>query len=215
MIKAVIFDMNGVIIDDEDIHEIAFKSALDKYNAHFNHEDYLKIFGGRTDEEGIEVLAKKLGRNDIPTDKVTQEKQKQYFNLFPQNKKTFKGVVGLVKSLSKQYKLALTTSATKKEANMILKEFNLTDYFPTVITSNDITRGKPDPQPYLLTAEKLNLNPSDCIVIEDSGNGVLSAKAAGMKCIGVTTTHPKKAVEMADKVVESFSEINNILINSL
>jgi len=98
---------------------------------------------------------------------------------------------------------------------MILNHFKIKKLFKIIITAQDITKGKPDPEPYLITAKKLQKNPKNCLAIEDSQSGVLSAKAAGMKCIAITTTHSEKDLANANLVVYTFSEINEDIIKTI
>lgn len=207
MISHVIFDMNGVIIDDEYVHEIAFQATVKKYGIKMTHEMYLACCAGRTDRAGFETVANETGVN-LPIEQVLEDKSQQYLELFPKYKRSFPGVIALINKLKRDYILALTSSASRAEVEMTLKEFEITDCFKVIVTADDITKGKPDPEPYLLTAQKLHVNPDVCVVIEDSRNGLLSAKAAGMKCIVITTTHAKADLKEADLIVDSFAVID-------
>lgn len=206
MIEAVIFDMNGVIIDDEHIHELAFKEVLKQYKIDLNHGEYTRLFAGKTDRDGFEEM-KKYSHVELDIEKCLHEKSERYLALFPQNKKSYPGVVELIQALSRKYILALTSSAIRKEVDLTIKVFGIEDRFRITISGDDVTNGKPDPEPYLKTAAKLNLDPAVCVVIEDSKSGVQSAKAAGMTCFGITTTHTANDLSDADEIFTSFDEI--------
>lgn len=210
-IKSVIFDMNGVIIDDEHVHEIAFKDVLSSYGINLTHEEYLKYFAGKTDKDGFINIAEVYGVV-LPVKKLLTEKAQIYLKTFPVNKRSYPGVIELIQNLAEHYTLALSSSSTRQEVNLILREFNLEHYFRVTVSADDISHGKPDPESYLKTAELLNIDPSECVVIEDSKSGVISAKAARMYCIGITTTHQKKDLKEADVVVNNFSQISTQLI---
>jgi HAD superfamily hydrolase (TIGR01509 family) len=210
MIKAVIFDMNGVIINDEHIHELAFKKIVKQYGINMKHKDYVNLCFGRTDKEGFENVGKVYKKN-LDLVKAVSEKSNLYMKIFPDNKKVYPGVTDLIKNLNKHFRLALTSSACRKEVNLILREFGLIKYFDVTVSADDVTKGKPDPEPYLLTAKKLFLRPNQCVVIEDSPSGVLSANKAGMRCVGIMTTYKRSDLKQTDKVVDDFDEIFEVL----
>jgi HAD superfamily hydrolase (TIGR01509 family) len=209
--QAVIFDMNGVIIDDEHIHEHAFSQVLESYGIELTHQAYLDSCAGRTDAVGFKQLSAQFEIN-INMYEALKAKSAAYLRLFPQHKRAYPGVIDLINHLHNRFVLALTTSSNKNEANLVLTEFKIKDAFSVVVTAEDVQRGKPDPQPYLLTASRLEVQPAECVVIEDSKSGVRSAKAAGMTCLAITTTHSASDLLEADNVLDSFDAIKNYLI---
>lgn len=215
MIKAVIFDMNGVIIDDELVHEIAFKQICANFKIKVTHQIYLRCCVGRTDAAGFEEIFKNHKIKMPPVKGLIKQKSALYQKLILKHVKTYPGVINLIKKLSKKYVLALATSSVKKEAFLTLNHFKVKDYFKAIVTADDITRGKPDPEPYLLAAKKLSLAPNKCVAIEDSVSGIISAKAAKMACIAITNTYPQNRLTQADVIVSKFSEINQKLIDSI
>ncbi len=214
MIRAVLFDMNGIIIDDEQVHEAAFRETLQPHGIELTHQLYLECCAGRTDGAGYEAIGHKLAES-LPVDELLRKKHAAYFELLPQNKKAHSGVVELIRRLQGDFRLAITSSSSRSEVDLVTREFGIRQYFETTISANDVIRGKPDPEPYLLTASLLKLEPSECAVIEDSKNGVTSAVAAGCHCIGITTTHDKEALSQADLVVGKFDEITLEVIMEL
>ncbi len=213
-VKAVLFDMNGIIIDDEHIHELAFQETVKPFGIILTHENYLECCAGKTDKAGYESISAKFSKA-LPIEDLLNQKSLQYLSLFPANKKSYPGVIELIHTLSKDFTLALTSSSSRQEVNLIISEFGIQDKFVVTISGNDVHKGKPDPEPNVLTAEKLHLQPNECVVVEDSKSGVTSAKAAGCFCIGVTTTHTREDLKQADIVVSSFSEISATRIASL
>ena len=211
MTKAIIFDMNGVLIDDEHIHELAFGKVLLNYGVKISHDDYQKICAGKTDRAGFEELAKTY-KIPIDPDAAILEKGKYYLSLFPSQKRTFLGAIELVRALSQKYVLALTSSAVKDEVELILQTFKIRELFKTIVSAEDVEHGKPDPEPYLLTARKLGLSPKDCVAIEDSPSGIHSAIASGMTCLAITTTHSKEELKQANQIFQSFAEIQTFLL---
>src|SRR5687767_517013 len=110
----------------------------------------------------------------------------------------YPGVVEFIKDLATRHPLALVTSSLPSEAKTVLRAFDITGCFQATVTADDITKGKPDPEGYLKGAAALNVDPKDCVVIEDAPSGVRAAKAAGMQCQVVTNTHTKDGLAGAD-----------------
>lgn len=214
MIKAILFDMNGVIINDEHIHERAFQTTVKKHGIDLSHEDYLICCSGKNDKAGYSDIAEKF-KVSLPIDDLLKEKYDIYPEIFPMYKKIYEGVGGLIESLFLHYKLAVTSSAPRSEVDLILRDFKMEKYFAVTLSGEDVTKGKPDPEPYILTALALELETNECLVIEDSANGVRSAKSAGCYCIGITTTHSRESLHEADVIVDSFAEINKEMIENI
>lgn len=214
MIKAVLFDMNGIIINDEHIHELAFKQTLRPYDILITHQDYILCCVGKTDRAGYELISTQFSKK-LPIDKLLEDKANLYLKLFPEHKKTYPNVIELIHSLAKNFILGLTSSSSRQEVDLIITEFQIKDKFFTTISGNDVLNGKPNPEPYIKTSDKIGVPTNECLVIEDSRSGVESAKSAGCFCIGVTTTHSKEDLKDADAIVDNFAEINMQLINSL
>ena len=212
MIKAVIFDMNGIVIDDEHIHELAFKETVKTFSIDLSHQDYLECCVGKTDKAGYESISEKFSTS-FPVSKLLKDKAGFYLKLFPEHKKTYPGVIELISNLAKNYTLALTSSSSRAEVNLITKEYAINKHFKITISADEVRKGKPDPEPYLITCNLLKLKPQECIVIEDSESGVLSAKAAGCFCIGITTTHSENNLEGADIITDSFDKVETLISN--
>lgn len=214
MIKAVLFDMNGIIIDDEHIHELAFHETVKPFDIQLSHQDYLDCCAGKTDRAGYESIATTFNKQ-LPVDSLLQQKSQTYLKLFPANKKDYPGVIELIHILSRKYLLSVTSSSSRAEVDLITKEFGMDKALNITISADDVKKGKPDPEPYLITCEKLGINPHEAVVIEDSQSGVASAKAAGCFCIGVTTTHSVEDLQQSDLIVDSFAKITPEIIENL
>ncbi len=214
MIKAVLFDVNGVIVDDEPVHELAFREAVKPYGIKLSHTDYLACCAGKTDKDGFEAIANKFSK-ELPIQTLLRFKSQKYLKFFPKNKKAYPGVLELIETLKHEFRLALTSSSARREVELITNSFRIRNAFEVLVSGDDVASGKPDPEPYLLTTRLLNLSPYECVVIEDSASGVASAKSAGCYCIGVSTTHTAKDLSGADMVVYEFDKITGKLIRSL
>ncbi len=112
-------------------------------------------------------------------------------------------------------KTALATAAVKDKVRVVLEITGLNKYFSVVVTADEVSKGKPDPETFLKAAGKLSCKPEECVVIEDATNGIRAAKNANMKCIAITTTHHRAELEEADKTVESFAELTAETIKNL
>jgi len=162
---------------------------------------------GRTDEAGFRDIVKHLSLGQADIKKLIEEKTRAYFDMLPNSIRAFPGVVEFIHRLHPHFRLALTSSASREEVDMVLSAFCITDFFEIVVSGNDVVHSKPHPEPYLLTAQHLQEKPEHCLVIEDSKNGVRSAKAAGMHCIAITTTHNKNDLADADMTIDAFSDL--------
>ena len=200
-----LFDMNGVIIDDEHLHEEATKYVLKKYGYACTHADYKLYFAGRTRDAGF----KSYGMAHTATydvHQLSEEKDRKYQQLARKGLSTVDHVVDFIMHLNSiGSRMAVVTGAPRKEAKHVLEEFALADYFSQVITGEDITLSKPHPEGYLKAAAMLQISPSACVVVEDAPNGIKAAKRAGMSCIAITTSHAEHELAAADWVVQRLS----------
>ncbi|WP_273275840.1 HAD family hydrolase [Maribacter polysiphoniae] len=207
MITTIIFDMNGVITDDEDCHELATERAFKEIGFEMSPEIYRKFCLGRTDVSAFKDIMETYGIAHVEINDLMASKTRYYTVSVKDNLKIFDGVLDLIKRLHENYNLALTTSSTYEEASAVIDLLILHPYFEVVVTSQDVQKGKPDPEPYVLTAEKLGVQPDRCLVIEDSENGVKSAKAAGMACVAITNSEKPDRLTLADRIISAYSDI--------
>lgn len=207
--------MNGVITDDEHCHEMATKLVFETFAVDITPEIYRTYCLGRTDKAAFADLLADFGLQYVKCSKLIADKTKIYLDLVSNELKIYPGVVACIEKLAQNYTLALTTSSTKLEVQATMKITGLSDLFKVVVTSEDVSRGKPDPEPYLVTLKKLGLPASQCLVIEDSENGVKSAKAAGIRCIAISNTEIPEKLQLADAIIKSYKEFDDNLIQSL
>jgi len=199
--SAICFDLDGVIVNSELLHEAAFRSTLKHYNLSLSEDDYKTYFAGKTDKQGFIDYLSSLQVTLPLTDLLTLKGQ-LFASLAPEELSYYESVPNLVKNLAGTTTLALVTGSSPEETEIALKGQNLSKYFSVVITARDITYSKPNPEGYLLAATQLgnSIAPATCIAVEDSPSGVRAAKAAGMYCIAVTNTHTAEMLQMADVV---------------
>jgi len=202
--KAVLFDMDGVIIDSEPIHFAAFQSTLEHNGQSLTQADYLKHFAGRTDEDGFKEYFNSINETvDMPV--ILDRKTKAYLELAKDQLVAYQGVVDLIKKLAAEMSLALVTGSSKAEVNIVLNTLGISDCFSAMVCAEDVKNGKPDPEGYLKAQKMLKVHSPDCVVVEDSPSGISAAINAGFDCIAVTNTHSTDDLKAATLTVEHLS----------
>jgi HAD superfamily hydrolase (TIGR01509 family) len=226
----VLFDYDGTLVTTELIHALAFRRALrDKYGVKLTSEDNCKMLIGKTDREGLtEYLNYLIGLEkakviNIHVDIVNDEaeilaaKDKYYAELSTKFAKLYPEVADLLARFNANYSMSITSGSSRFEIENTLNKLGISNFFKLIVGGNDVSKSKPDPEPYLETARRLGIDSARCIAIEDSPNGVRSAKAANMRVIAITNTHSIDVLKDVnpDVIVNSFGEINEALIQSL
>ncbi|MDP3988346.1 MAG: HAD family phosphatase [Candidatus Levybacteria bacterium] len=206
MIKAVIFDLDGVISDTQSLHDEANSEILKSYGIKISSEAITKKWAGVPQRKLFETIFKENNVNpDI--DKAIFDKWALVIKRINQVKQ-IPGAIKFVQKLQEEnFSLAVASSATADFINRVLNVLKIKSYFTAIVNADEVKNGKPAPDIFQKTAEKLNINPSDCLVIEDAPTGVQAAKSAGMICIAITSTHKKEELIGADKIINSFSEV--------
>ena len=216
--KAVLFDMDGVIVHSVPYHEPAWFEFSQKYNPNLTRDQVNKIMLGRTNKDILpEILGKELSDEEIK--KYSTEKEEIFLSLIAPEIKEVKGFTGFIKSLGNMKK-TIATAAPPMNIDFILAKLKINSFFDKTKIVNDsmVAKGKPNPEVYLKAAEKLGVEPKDCLVFEDSPSGIKAAKNAGMKVVGVATTIPtdKLMSELqTDFAINNFTEINMQKVNEI
>ena len=217
--KAVIWDMDGVVADTASYHFRAWQEVFQKQGVDFTEEDFKKSFGQRNDTIIRSTMGDGVSQDEM--DGISSEKEESFRQRMRQNLKPLPGVIKLIKSLAKRgFRLALASSAPIANIQLITRGLDINSYFQHIISAEDVTEGKPNPQVFLLAARRLGIKPANCIVIEDAVAGVAAAKRAGMHCLAITNTHPKVSLIEADLIVDtletvSVDDLKGLLINSV
>jgi HAD superfamily hydrolase (TIGR01509 family) len=212
-IKGIILDMDGVIVNSEPIHEKAEMQICHEFGMDVSKSEW-DGFRGKKLEDIFSYASKKYGTGQEPIEQMIERKIDLYLSLALKDMELVAGVYEFLQALRKTgYSYALTTSGRKFQQEKILAKFNLSGFFEVMVTSEDVSHGKPSPEPYLITTARLGENPAECLVVEDSDNGVISAKSAGCRVCGITTTFNKQRLESAgaDLVVNNFYELSKTL----
>ncbi len=215
MIFAVIFDVNGVIIDDEPLHEAAFKEALAGYGVELTHQEYNTLLRGRNDFEGTREIIEHFRLTNAKSDELLKMKWDAYARLAPSVPAAVPGAVECIERLSGSFKLGVASSLPHKAISKVLNHFGVRNQFSAIAGWEDISKGKPFPDIYLFAAKQLGLKPVECVVIEDAPSGIASAKTAGMKCIAFSPDVHPDALAKADRIVHALDELNPDMIQRL
>ncbi|RLC67226.1 MAG: hypothetical protein DRH97_05185 [Chloroflexi bacterium] len=209
--RAVLWDMDGVIVDSGPFHFAAWQDTFARRGVTFTKEGFAQLFGARNDFIISSVMDRKLLARD--TRIMAREKEESFQRRARGNVKAFPGAVRLLNSIKKgNFRLGLVSSAPMENIDLVIGELDLEGVFDCIVFGQGVSESKPSPQAYLLAAGKLEVAPDDCLVIEDSPLGIKAAKTAGMKCLAVASTHPRQELEEADKVVDSLENVDLITL---
>ncbi|MEC4885803.1 MAG: HAD family phosphatase [Scytonema sp. PMC 1070.18] len=201
-LKAVLFDFNGVIINDESIHERLTQELLIEENLVLKRGEYRKICFGRCDRSCLQELLASRGRmvNEGYLKQLMSRKAEAYVRELEKMEKLplYPGLDDILFQVrSRNLKLGVVSGAVRREIELVLKQAKLAEYFDAIVSGEDITSSKPEPDGYLLAVKRLNqeypdlnLLPQECLAIEDTPVGIEAAKKAGMQVVGVANTYP-------------------------
>ncbi len=212
-INAIIFDMDGVLVDSEPIHEKAEMEVCHEFGMEVPKSEW-DGFRGKKLEDIFSYVSKKYGSGNEPIEKMIERKIQLYLAYALQDMELIPGVCEFLDRLKKsqKYRYALTTSGRRIQQHKILEKYKLENFFEIMVAADDVKNGKPNPEPYLVIIAKLNEIPARCLVIEDSDNGIISAKAAGCQACGITTTFSEDRLRSvgSDMIVSDFAELSRI-----
>jgi beta-phosphoglucomutase len=204
---AFIFDMDGVIIDSNPFHKISLKQFCKKYGHDLTEEQLRERIYGRTNKDWLTNVFGNLDPEQLK--KYADEKEALFRELYQNDIKPVDGLIAFLEKMDEQkVPRAIATSAPRANVDFTLAKTNTGKYFSTILDESFVQRGKPDPEIYIKTAAALKFNPGQCIVFEDSLSGVKSAKAAGCKVVGITTTHTREELHETDLVIDNFSGLD-------
>ncbi len=208
-LKAVIFDMDGVIVDSGDCHYEAWRQVFEKRGIIFGRDDFNRVFGLRKDAIIKEFIA---NPSDSELKAVSKEEDELFRKLAGSRVFALPGAKNLMEDLKESgFKIALGSSGTEENVRFILKTLKIEQFFDAVTYGLEVKESKPSPELFLLAAKKLGLPPENCIVIEDAIVGIIAAKRGGMRAVAITTTNSKEAFEKAelkpDLIIDSLEEI--------
>jgi beta-phosphoglucomutase len=210
-VQAVIFDMDGVIVDSEPRHESAFLDVVREIGYGDKLEICFADYIGRSDQElWLDFVARHKPPQSL--EDLLARKRQRVVEILRRDQPVFDGVPKLVERLAAHYALGLASGSERLVVEEVLKLKGLGRFFHAVVSASDIRNGKPAPDIFLRTAELLNVPPQSCCVIEDSKPGIAAGLAAGMEVIAITNTHPAAELHHATHVVKTYQDIERLLL---
>lgn len=217
MLKAVLFDMDGVIVDTEPLHRKAYYEMFDEVNISMTDLDY-EGYTGRSTLNICKRLCEHFQLSQ-PPESLVAIKRKHFKHIFENDNELalLDGVLELIKNYHcNGLNLVLASSASMTNINRIFKRFDLDQYFVAKLSGADLKASKPHPEIFLKAAKASGHQPQHCMVIEDSTNGIAAAKAAGIFCVGYKSVNTKSQdYSKADLVVNNFSHVSYEIVKEL
>ena len=215
-ISTVIFDMDGVLVNSEPVHQRLEKEMYEELGLDLSYEEQ-QSFVGRSAMDSWMFVIDKYKLKDKPQDLLLRGRRKYLKVLLETDEvKLMKGARELIDRLEGSYHLLLASSATSVTIGEVLKKFNLAATFPLFIGGDMVQASKPEPEIFLRIADQAGVMPQECVVIEDAAHGITAAKRAGMKTIGFQNHHSgTQILDHADKVVDDLNQITVAMIRAL
>lgn len=221
MLRAILFDFDGVILDSEDLHYEAFRRVFEEEGVSLARETYYESCLGFNDVECFRWGLRGTDRIEEAggIERLTGRKAAYFEELLRSRMRFFPGVRAFIRAAGRKYPLAVTSMARREEIEFALGKAGLADLFRLIVSGQDVERTKPDPEPYERTLRLLNahlslngteraIRPQECLVVEDSSAGIQSAKAAGMHVLGLSQTEPAARLKAADRVLPTLEGVS-------
>lgn len=205
---ALIFDLDGVIADTAQFHENAWFSFCKKHSIPISSEQFRNQLFGRSNRETLRILSGRI-LPEIEFQQMVSEKESLFRELAAKTLKPIHGLIDFLKAAQKNnIPMAVASSAPAVNIHFSLEKTKTADFFQHLVSSDEITHSKPDPEIFLKAAQKLGFRPADCVVFEDSYAGIEAGLSAGMKVIAVATTHPANELPKDLLIIQDFTRIS-------
>jgi beta-phosphoglucomutase len=209
--KAFLFDLNGTMINDVSYHVNAWYRILNELGANISREKAKEECYGKNQELLERVLPDRFSKKE--KDEISLEKEKQYQEEFKPHLKLINGLDLLLKrSNTSGIKMAIGSAAIQSNIDFVLDGLNIRHYFDAIVSADDVLFSKPDPETYIKCADKLGIEPKDCLVFEDAPKGAESAKNADMDCVIITTLYKPGEFEDLDNIIAYIEDYNNFAL---
>lgn len=205
--KAAIFDMDGTMIRNMSHHKKAWQEFLQRHGVHLSDEEFQQKISGKKNDAIFElVFGKRLSDDELA--RYADEKESIYRELYKTDIEEVEGLTDFISKLQRLgIKTAIATTAPKSNRDFALDALSLDGKFEVILGDEHVSNGKPHPEIYLETAKLLDVEPKDCVVLEDSPPGIRSGEAAGMTVIALQTSHDASDLSEADYLVSDFTEL--------
>ncbi len=209
VMKAIIFDMDGVLVDSMPYHARAWQQAFAEAGISVAKREIFELEGSNH-MQTVDIIFKRSGR--VPTEKDAEELSRRKIEIFNRIEKVmpFDGMKELLEELAPAYRLAVVSGSNRKTVHDLINKY-FPGIFRIVISGDDVQKSKPDPEPYLTAVEKLGVPEEECIVIENAPLGIRSAKSAGLRCIAVVAYLGREKLEEADVIVENHRDLGAVI----
>jgi beta-phosphoglucomutase len=226
MLRSIIFDFNGVILNDEPLHHISMKDSVAELGIVLTREAYWAKYLPLDDASCLASILRDfhLQLSDEQKRNLLERKVQLYRKLIKDSVPLFPGAAQFVKKAAQFYPLAIASGARRQEIESVLDAAGLRRYFRSILAAEDFIKGKPHPESFLQALARLNsdmggssspIKPGECLVIEDSVDGVRGARLAGMVCLAVSNTYPTGELREANKVVSSMENLQPDILQKL
>lgn len=221
---ALVFDFDGVVIDSEPIHLDCFRRTLRRFDIELAERDYYREYIGFDDHDCFAAVldANGVAHTEDLLAELTEEKSAMIRRAYAESIEAMPGAVELIRRFdSPELPLGLCSGALRAEIELAAETIGVLECFDVIVSADDVTRGKPDPEGYRRTLDELSvaagraLDPAKCVVFEDAPAGIRAARAAGMKTVAVVGSYPRGALNDADRVVNSLTEVDTELLEAL
>ena len=216
MIEAVIFDMDGTLVDTEPFHTKIEQRQFSLNNLKISEEEHQKYLGVASDAMWREITANHQA--SLTADELMNQNHAESLRYFSELDQipVMPNLVDLLEKLqSKNYKMAVASSSTPEIIDLILTKTDLKKYFRVIVSAQEAGKSKPEPDVFLMAAKKLDIDSENCLVVEDSPNGIKAAKAAGMNCVAYEGPGANSLkLQEADSIIQDYSELEPIIIKS-
>lgn len=224
MLKAIVFDFDGIIVDSEPLHYRAFQKALEPLGAGFSWAEYVEKYMGFDDRDAFREAFRVAGilLSDARLAELIAQKAALFHDVAAEGVSAYPGVIQLINSLSGVIPVALCSGALRSDIEPVLQMLSLSSAFDCMVTAEEVPASKPDPASYFLAIEKLQqlfpdalITAAASVAIEDTPAGITSAQCAGLKVLAVTNSYPAEALFRADMIVDSLAGITPEVLGRL
>jgi beta-phosphoglucomutase len=222
-LQAIVFDFDGVIADSEPLHLRAYQQALAEDGIDLTREEYYGRYLGYDDVGMLETLGSDRGvsMDERRITELVARKGRKLQGMLQADAVLFPGAKDFIRQAAAAVPIAIASGALRHEIDEIIEAAGVADLFLTIVASGDTPESKPSPAPYRLAFERLleaaggNLDPRRCVAVEDSRWGLESARGAGLRCVGVTSSYPAEALTGAELVVGGLHELTLPMLDRL
>ena len=208
---AIIFDMDGVLIDSEPLHAQAWEALFADLGLAHTHGMKYRDYIGIADSVFLRDFLAKHHRPETPAE-LHYQKLQHLYRLIRHHRPIDPQLPHLIPALAQRYQLAVASSSNQEVIDVVLAVAGLTQYFQVTVGGDAVQHHKPNPEVYLTAARNLGRPPGDCCAIEDSPTGIAAAKAAGMTVIGLTTSQTAAQLRQADHIAQNFADVRRLLL---